>query len=86
MMMDYWTADYNRLFHAGFTYMDSLSLLEIFRYHASAIVWSGFESFTDDFLFFQAVYYVEQLNAVRTALINVVLKETTYTWYYDAII
>lgn len=86
LMLDYWTADYNRFFHAGFTFMDGLSLLDIFWYHAAGVVWGGFDAFTEDFLFFQAIYYLEQVNAVRTALIAVLLKEPANKWYFESII
>jgi hypothetical protein len=62
--LDYWTADYNRFFHSGFTFIDSLSLLDMWRYHGTAVIWGDYESFIEDFIVFQPAYLADQFQAI----------------------
>lgn len=86
MFLDYWTADYNRFFHAGFTLMDGLSLLEIFWYQAAVVVWGEFDSFTEDYMAYQSIYFLDSAGALRTALIALILKNAENKRYYELFI
>lgn len=86
MFLDYWTADYNRFFHAGFTYMDGLSLLEIFWYQAAVIVWGEFDAFTEDYMAYQSIYFLDQMASLWTALIALILKNAPSKRYYELFI
>jgi hypothetical protein len=83
MFLDYWTADYNRFFWGGFTYMDGLSLLEILWYQASVVVWGEFDTFTEDYLAYQSIYFLDHMSSLRTVLISLLLKETPTLDYFE---
>lgn len=73
--LDYGTPYYNNFFHAGFTFIDNLSLLEMWRYQNTLIAWGRYESFFEDFIVYQSAYLSDQFQAMRVALISVLLKQ-----------
>lgn len=78
--LDYQTADYNRFFHAGFTFIDGMSLLDIWWYHSTSIVWGDYETFFDDLRIYQPAYFSDQFAALRFLLMDILSKRTYTMW------
>lgn len=73
-VLDYETAGYTWFFQVGFTFLDWLELLELWRYQAANIVWQGYDNFVDDYDMFWACYIPDHMNSVRTALVIMLYK------------
>lgn len=75
---DWLTSGFNRFFHFGDTFMDTLNSLELLRYQLTEVYWGGFESFVADFSAYQPTYFSDAIATIWTPMI-MLLARTSYT-------
>lgn len=77
--LDFCTLGYNRFFWAAWNYIDSLELLQSWKYQVSHVYWGPFESMVTDYKIYQGAYFIDSIGTLWLPLM-ILLSRDYKSW------